>query len=98
MPPFDVIIEEPAYCDLQNIFDYLVGEVPYLAEKILDNLILEMESLRLFPHRHTVILSIQGVKVRQLIFKKVFRILYVVQENTVHVLHCFRCEQLFPNL
>lgn len=90
---FDVIIEEPAYFDLENIFDFIAADSPYMAEKVLDDLIDATEKLCLFPKRHPVILKLREMEVRQLVFKKGFRILYVITETKIHILHCFRCEQ-----
>lgn len=93
MSKFKLIIEEPAYNDLQNIFDYIAIDSPYIAEQILDEMMASLTLLDEYPRKNAVFLTVQGKEIRQLIFKKGFRILYLIQENTVHILHCFRCEQ-----
>lgn len=88
-----VIIEERAYNDLRNIFIYIAQDSPLIAEQIYNELLEQMRSLEHFPERHQIIIIVRGHEIRHLVFKRGFRILYTVNGNKVHILHCFRSEQ-----
>ena len=95
---YSVIIEERAYDDLRNIFCYIAKDSLLIAEQISDELLEQMRSLEEFPERHQVIVIVRENKIRHLVFKKGFRILYTIHGNKVHILHCFRSEQNLENV
>lgn len=90
---YSVIIEERAYNDLRNIFIYIAQDSTLIAEQIYDELLEQMHSLEQFPERHQIIVIVREHEIRHLVFKQSFRILYTINGNKVHILHCFRSEQ-----
>lgn len=90
---YSVIIETPAYEDLRDIFTYIAQDSPFIATQILEELQARMKSLQDFPERHPVVLEIRDYKIHHLIFKEGFRILYTIEKQEVHILHCFRSER-----
>jgi plasmid stabilization system protein ParE len=94
---YSVIVEERAYNDLRNIFIYIAKDSPLIADQIYDGLLEQMHSLEEFPQKHQVIIIVHDHEIRHLVFKKRFRILYTIRNNTVHILHCFRSEQNLEN-
>ena len=91
---YSVIVEERAYNDLRDIFIYIAKDSPLIADQIYDGLLKQMHSLEEFPQRHQVIIIVRDHEIRHLVFKKGFRILYTIRGNKVHILHCFRSEQI----
>ena len=91
---YSVIVEERAYNDLRDIFIYIAKDSRLIADQIYDGLLEQMRSLEEFPERHQVIIIVRDHEIRHLVFKKGFRILYTIRGNTVHILHCFRSEQI----
>ncbi len=87
-----VIIEQPAFDDLENIFDYIGRESSLIAQKVLEGLFQEINSLGDFPEKYAILLTLRGYDIRQFVFKKAFRILYTIHRGEVHILHCVRCE------
>lgn len=90
---YTVIVEEPAYYDLRNIFLYIANDSQLIAEQVQKDLLAQMKTLQNFPESHSVVLVVRNYEIRHLVFKKGFRILYTIKDNEVHILHCFRCEQ-----
>lgn len=95
---YSVLIEEPAYNDLRNILVHIARDSVTVAQKIHGELLEQMRSLESLPERHQVLVVVRGYEVRHLVFKKVFRILYTVRGNEVHILHCLRSEQDIANI
>lgn len=91
---YSVIVEDRAYNDLRDIFIYIAKDSPLIADKIYDELLEQMHSLEEFPKKHQVIIIVRDHEIRHLVFKKGFRILYTIRGNEVHILHCFRSEQI----
>ena len=91
---YSVIVEERAYNDLRDIFIYIAKDSPLIADQIYNGLLEQMHSLEEFPQRHQVIIIVRDHEIRHLVFKKGFRILYTIRGNEVHILHCFRSEQI----
>lgn len=90
---YTVIVEEPAYSDLRDIFVYIAEDSWLIAESVHEELLAKMKTLENFPERHPVVLIVRNYEIRHMIFKKGFRVLYTIKGNEVHILHCFRCEQ-----
>jgi len=90
---YSVIIEEPAYFDLRDIFVYIAEDSWLIAEQVHTDLLSQMKTLQDFPERHPIVLVVRECEIRHMIFKKGFRILYTIKDDKVHILHCFRCEQ-----
>ena len=54
-PAYRVIVSPTAFSDLDRILDYLKGQSPANAVKVIDRLWESMVRLRDFPHRHRVV-------------------------------------------
>lgn len=95
---YSVVISQRAEHDLTDVCDYISNESPYLAERLLEELLQSVESLSEFPLKHAIILKMGSIDIRQFVFKKAFRILYCVKGTQVRILHCYRCERDFLSL
>jgi len=81
-----VLISEPAENDLRSILEYIRASNPQAAKDFGIRLVDAIDSLATFPNRGHVIEELPSCEktYRQIVVGH-YRILYLVQEQTVHV-------------
>ncbi len=85
---YDVIWSSVAENDLKKIFEYVAGDSPSVALKILKNIKQKASNLYKFPERGRIVpeLRDQGIMQYREVIISPWRILYRISENDVYVL------------
>lgn len=89
---YQVILESEAVEGMENAYRFIEADSAESAGRWFTGLIAAVESLSMFPNRCPIAPEndVFDVEIRQLLYGKrsqVYRILFTVEENVVHVLH-----------
>ncbi|WP_043413769.1 type II toxin-antitoxin system RelE/ParE family toxin [Archangium violaceum] len=86
---------ERALKDLRAIGDYIAGDDPVAAERWVGLLIATAESAAATPFAGRVVPELRRDEVRE-VFRKTYRIVYRVREQTIEILTVFEGHRRFP--
>lgn len=89
---YTVIIQPPAFADLDEAYQWIAARSPENAARWFNRFVEAIQTLERFPQRCGVAPESQqiGQEIRQLLYGRrggVYRALFVVRNNEVHVLH-----------
>ena len=85
---YRVIIQPPAHADIEEAYQWIRQDSPTYADRWHDSLTEAVNSLEAFPERCGLAPESEffDEEIRQLLYG-VYRVLFVVRERTVYVLH-----------
>jgi plasmid stabilization system protein ParE len=92
---FRVIIEPSAEADIESAYDWIAETAPMNAARWFNRIQRAIASLDTMPERYSTApeSAAFGYEIRQLIYGN-YRVLFIIRENTVHVLHLRHGAQL----
>ncbi len=89
-----VLISDSAYADLKAIKEYYIeGGVPHIGEQFISSIIEHIETLPDNPDIGRKVPEFDTKKIRELIHSP-FRIIYLREEKSIHVVRVWRSERL----
>lgn len=94
-----ISISDSAFDDLEKIQQYYRGEgVPHIGQNFVVKIIEHVETLSDNPEIGRVVPEFDSPNIRELIHNP-FRIVYVIEKNSIHVVRVWRSERLmkFPD-
>jgi plasmid stabilization system protein ParE len=94
-PSRDVVWTDRALKDLRAIGDYIAGDDPVAAERWVGSLIATAESAAATPLAGRVVPELRRDEVRE-VFRRAYRIVYRVREQTIEILTVFEGHRRFP--
>ena len=100
-PLFDLIWTESAIADLDSVCSYIAGHDPQAAERIGRSILNHVDLLARFPFIGPAYPLGSGGPVREIVFRRIYRIFYAVAEQTrtvaiLRVWHGARDEPEWP--
>lgn len=89
---YHLVIQPPALDEIENAYLWIKAEAPQSADHWFDGLMAKLETLKEFPERCGLAEENEYFEdeIRQLLYGRrggVYRILFTIQGNAVHVLH-----------
>jgi plasmid stabilization system protein ParE len=89
-----IFFSESALSDLEKIREYYLEEgVPHIGEEFIKSIIQHTETLLDNPEMGRIVPEFQEKKIRELIHPP-FRIVYLREKNSCHILRIWRSERL----
>ncbi|MBN4063504.1 type II toxin-antitoxin system RelE/ParE family toxin [Cardiobacterium sp. AH-315-I02] len=89
-----VYISDSGFEDLEGVKDYYLEEgVPHIGEEFVVSIIEHIETLIVNPDIGRIVPEFEDKKIRELIHPP-FRIVYVRESDSVHVVRVWRSERL----
>lgn len=89
-----IFVSNSAYIDLENIKVYYENEgVPYIGKQFVASIIEHVQTLIDNPNIGRVVLEFGEKRIRELIHSP-FRIVYLSEQDSVHVIRVWRSERL----
>lgn len=89
-----VLISDSAYADFESIIDYYTEKgVPHIGEQFVVRIIEHIETLPVNPEIGRKVPEFNTKKIRELIHSP-FRVVYLREEKTIHVVRVWRSERL----
>jgi len=89
-----ISISDSAFADLQDIKDYYKSQlVPHVGDKFVHDIIEHIETLPDNPDKGRKVPEFNQEKIRELIHPP-FRIVYLREELTIHIVRVWRSERL----
>jgi len=89
-----ILISDSAYVDIKAIKEYYIDEgVPHIGEQFISSIIEHIETLPANPDIGRKVAEFNTKKIRELIHNP-FRIIYLREEQSVHVVRVWRSERL----
>ncbi len=89
-----ILISDSAYADLKAIKEYYIEEaVPHIGEQFISSIIEHIETLSENPDIGRKVPEFNTKKIRELIHNP-FRIIYLREEKSIHVVRVWRSERL----
>jgi len=89
-----IFISNSAFNDLESIKEYYTEEhVPHIGEKFVVSIINHIQTLNENPDIGRVVPEFDEKKIRELIHPP-FRIVYLREQNSIHVIRIWRSERL----
>ena len=89
---YKVVFTNTAELEILNIYSYILDDSPINANKWIDELQSACMSLANFPERHSEF-KYTSEPSRQMIFNHTIRVIYTINDDSVVITHCMRCEQ-----
>lgn len=89
-----ILISDPAFNDLEAIREYYLEEgVPQIGVEFVSEIIRHIETLSTNPEIGRKVPEFNEKNIRELIYSH-FRIVYLNEEKTIHVIRVWRSERL----
>ena len=88
----EIVWTEPALNDLDAIAEYIALEKPGAAARLIQNVLMKVERLELFPESGRRVEEIPEAPYRKVIVPPC-RIIYRREENMVYIVHVLRSER-----
>ncbi|MCB1866121.1 MAG: type II toxin-antitoxin system RelE/ParE family toxin [Chromatiales bacterium] len=89
-----VVVTRSAFDDLESVKEYYATEaVPQIGEKFQREIFAQIELLETHPDLGRIVPELNTTSVRELIHPP-FRIVYLREESSVHVIRVWRSERL----
>ena len=90
----NVLISDSAIADFESIMDYYAEKgVPHIGEQFVARIIEHIETLPANPEMGRKVPEFNTKKIRELIHSP-FRVVYLREEKTIHVIRVWRSERL----
>ena len=79
-------MDNRAFCDIQNIKDYIAKDSPRFARLTINKIINDVEILKRFPKAGKVLPELNNPEIREIVSGN-FRIIYLIKDpETIHIL------------
>ncbi len=94
--PYDIQWSDKARVDLREIGDYIATDTPTAAERWIDRLIGDVERAARMPFAGRLVPEFaEHGNIRE-VFRRTYRIVYSIGDDTIEVLTIFEGHRLFP--
>lgn len=84
-----------SYEKLESLYEFIFDKDPVAAKKLINNILLRIESLSRFPERGRKVPEINRNEIRE-IFKSEYRIIYKIEPKKILILTIRNFKQLLP--